>query len=157
MANPVLFVRKLGQKAKVVGHSDIEAQQRSLSRKVKFSNNWKKQKQKVTRIHSRIADKRNDFSHQQTRRIVNRYQIISLENLNVSGMMKNRKLSRAISDCAWYEKRRQLIYKAAWANRTIALVDRFERSTGVCPDCWWKTQERLSLKERNWICGGQYG
>lgn len=99
--------------------------QRRFSKKKKGSNNKKKQQLKLLKIHYRISNIRKDTLHKATSQIVNENQVIVLEDLNVSGMIKNRKLSRAISDVGLYEFRRHIEYKAKWKGRTVILADMF--------------------------------
>lgn len=99
--------------------------QRRFSKKKKGSNNRKKQQLKLSKIHYRIANIRKDALHKATSKIVNENQVIVLEDLVVGNMIKNRKLSRAISDVGLYEFRRQIEYKSKWKGRTVILADRF--------------------------------
>lgn len=125
--------------------------QRSLSRKVKGSNNREKAKVKLSRLHNRIANIRNDWSHKVTTKLIDENQVICLENLNVSGMLKNHKLAKSISDVSWSEIRRQLEYKANWYGREVRFVDRFYPSSKTCSKCGC-VKESLSLKERVFSC-----
>ncbi|MEN9501742.1 MAG: hypothetical protein RI964_1027, partial [Pseudomonadota bacterium] len=93
--------------------SRLKRLSRSLSRKVKGSANRHKAKQKLAKLHSRIANIRQDALHKLTTDLAHRFYTIGIEDLNVSGMVKNRHLSRAISDMGFFEFRRQLEYKAA--------------------------------------------
>lgn len=99
--------------------------QRRFSKKKKGSNNKKKQQLKLSKIHYRIANIRKDSLHKATSQIINENQVIVLEDLAVSNMIKNRKLSRAISDVGLYEFRRQIEYKSKWRGRTVIMADRF--------------------------------
>jgi len=125
--------------------------QRRLSKTQKGSANRNKLKQRVACIHNKISNQRKDAQHKLSTSIVTRYAAIGIEDLNVSGMLKNRHLSRAIADCGFYELRRQLIYKSKWYGRTLVLYPRFDRSTGVCPDCGI-IGHKLPLNVRSWIC-----
>lgn len=82
-----------------------------------------------------------------TTKIINENQVIVLESLRASNMMKNRKLARSIADASFYEIKRQLQYKAKWNNREIIFADPFFASSKVCCICGWKN-ENLSLKDR---------
>jgi putative transposase len=77
--------------------------------------------------------------------------VIALEDLNVNGMLKNRSLSKAISDCSWPEFVRQIEYKAKWYGRTVAKIDRFYPSSKMCSDCGY-TNDKLTLADREWAC-----
>ncbi|WP_432741820.1 RNA-guided endonuclease TnpB family protein [Methylobacter sp. G7] len=97
--------------------------QRVLSRKKKGSNGWKKQRLVVARIHEKIANSRKDFLHKLTTKLVSENDVICVEDLNVSGMMKNRCLSKAIADVCIFELNRQIEYKAAWyGKRSLRLA-----------------------------------
>ena len=124
---------------------------RSLSRKLKGSENRFKAKQKLAKLHARIANIRLDALHKLTTSIVKRFTTVVIEALNVKGMMKNRKLSRAISDMGFYEFRRQLEYKLKFRDGKLIVADRFFASSKLCSACSFK-YEGLLLSERNWTC-----
>ena len=123
--------------------------QRALSRKVKFSSNWKKQKGKITQLHSTIANIRKDYLHKTTTTISQNHAMIVIEDLQVSNMSKSAKgtveakgrnvkaksgLNRSILDQGWFEFRRQLEYKQAWAGGQVIAVN--PRNTSrTCPCC----------------------
>ncbi|WP_240761697.1 transposase [Nitrosococcus wardiae] len=98
--------------------------QRRLSKKKKGSNRRRKQQQRVARIHARIADSRRDFLHQQSSKLINENPVICLEDLNIKGMLRNSRLSKAVADCGLYELRRQMEYKAQWYGREVLIVRR---------------------------------
>ena len=129
----------------------LKFQQRKLSKKIKNSKNYEKQKLKVQKIHYRISNIRNDSLHKTTSKIIIDNQVIVLEDLKVSNMMKNHKLSQAISDVSFYEFRRQLEYKAKWNNRQIIFVDKFFPSSKMCSSCG-KKKEDLKLSYRTYKC-----
>jgi putative transposase len=125
--------------------------QRQLSRKQKGSNNRRKAAVKVARLHLKIANIRKDFLHKLTTEIANKYMVVALEDLNVRGMLANRKLSRAISDVGWHEFRRQLEYKSDWLGRYVLFVDRFFPSSKTCSVCGCYF-ENLTLGDRTLNC-----
>lgn len=127
--------------------------QRSLSRKAKGSANRAKARKKVARVHARIADRRKDFLHKLTTRLVRENQVVVIEDLTVRNMVKNRALARAISDAAWTQLRSMLEYKADWYGRELVVVDRFFPSTRMCstPGCG-HVRARLPLNVRTWTC-----
>jgi putative transposase len=124
---------------------------RSLSRKVKGSKNRFKAKQKLAKLHARIANIRLDALHKLTTSLVQRFPTIVVENLNVKGMLKNRKLARSISDMSFYEFRRQLEYKLKFRDGKLIIADRFFASSKICSSCGFK-YENLTLSERTWTC-----
>ena len=124
---------------------------RRLSRKVKGSENRKKAKVKLSRLHARIGNVRSDSLHQLTTDLTRRFHTIGIEDLNVRGLVKNRHLSRAVSDMGFFEFRRQLDYKAAKRGGMIVVADRWYRSSKTCSGCGHKL-ETLPLSVREWTC-----
>ena len=124
---------------------------KSLSRKQKGSANREKAKTKLSRLHAKIGNIRSNSLHQITTYLVSEYDVLAIEDLNVSGMVKNRKLSRAISDLGFYEFKRQLIYKANQWGKAVKSVDIFYPSTKTCHCCGHKVDE-LPLSVRMWQC-----
>ena len=124
---------------------------KQLSRKQKGSNNREKAKTKLSRLYYKISNIRKDFLHKLTTNLVKSYDTIAIEDLNVKGMVKNRKLARSIHDLGFYEFKRQLIYKANQWGKTVKEVDRFYPSSKTCHCCNHKVDE-LPLNIRNWIC-----
>ncbi|MFV2199198.1 RNA-guided endonuclease InsQ/TnpB family protein, partial [Nocardiopsis sp. LOL_012] len=98
---------------------------RELARKAKGSANRDKARRRVARVHARITDRRRDFLHKLTTRLVRENQVVVIEDLAVRTTVKNRKLARAISDAAWRELRSVLEYKCAWRGRELVVVGRF--------------------------------
>ena len=126
---------------------------KSLSRKQKGSNNREKAKTKLSRLHYKIACIRKDYLHKLTTNIVKQFDMICIENLNVKGMVKNRKLARSIHDLGFYEFKRQLIYKANQWGKSIKELDRFYPSSKTCSNCGFiMAKENLTLAVRHWIC-----
>ena len=99
--------------------------QRRLARCRKGSANRAKAKAKVARAHRKVRDARQDFLHRVSTRLVRDNDLIAIEDLNVSGMVRNRRLARAISDCGWGEFRRQLEYKCQRYGRELVVIDRW--------------------------------
>ena len=125
--------------------------QRQLKNKKKSSSNYKKMQQKIANLHLKIANTRKDFLHKQSRKLVNENQVIALEDLNVKGMIKNRKLARSITDVSWSNFVTLVSYKAKWAHKKVVLIDRFFASSKQCNGCG-KKNTMLSLSDREWIC-----
>lgn len=125
----------------------LKRKSKQLSRKQKGSKNREKAKLKLAKLHYRISNIRKDALHKATSAIVNENQVIVLEDLAVSNMVKNRKLSRAISDVGMFEFRRQIEYKVKWQNKTLVIADRFYPSSKMD----WKSKKinkDLTLKDR---------
>ncbi len=125
--------------------------QRVLSRKKKGSNGWHKQRIVVAKIHEKIANSRKDFLHKLTTKLVSENDVIAAEDLNVSGMLKNRKLSKAVADVGIFELNRQLEYKAAWYGKQVVKISRWFPSTKTCSACG--TIKPMKLSERVYECG----
>ena len=135
--------------------------QRSISRK--YLNNKKgdsynktsniiKSEKKLLKLNHRLTNIRNDYLHKTTSEIINRKpKFITIEDLNVSGMMKNKHLSKAIQDQKLYEFRRQLEYKCKWNNIELRIVDRFYPSSKLCHECG-NIKKNLKLSDRIYIC-----
>ena len=135
----------------ISAQKNLKKHQRRLSRKVKGSNRYNKQKLKVAKCHYKISNQRKDFLHKLSSKLINENQVICLEDLNVSDMIKNHNLSKSISDAGWSEFVRQLKYKALWYGREIKQIDRFYPSSKTCNSCELVNQE-LKLEDREWIC-----
>ena len=129
----------------------LARKQRKLSRKVKGSNRYAKAKQAVAKLHYRTANQRKAVLHHVSDYLTKRFKIITIEDLAVGNMLKNRKLSRAIADCGFYELRRQIEYKAKLRDCHIVVADRFFASSKTCACCGQKKQD-LTLADRAWRC-----
>lgn len=125
--------------------------QKHLSRKTKGSNGFEKQKLKVAKIHEKIANSRLDTLHKISYELVRDNQVIAVEDLNVKGMVKNRKLSKHIADASWGNFVNLLQYKCDWYERELVKVDRFYPSSKTCSVCGW-INENLNLSTRQWTC-----
>ena len=124
---------------------------RSLSRKQKGSSNRRKARAKLARLHARIANIRSDALHKLTTEITRRFHTIGIEDLNVRGMAKNRRLARSIADMGFFEFRRQLEYKATMRGGVVVVADRWFASSKTCSACG-SVQEAMPLSVRQWIC-----
>ncbi|MGV9380879.1 RNA-guided endonuclease InsQ/TnpB family protein [Nonomuraea sp. NPDC003707] len=127
--------------------------QRRMTSKQRGSNNRKKAKAKVARAHRKVAASRADFLHRTSARLVRDHDVIVVEDLNVRGMVRNRSLAKAISDCGWGEFRRQLAYKTAKYGRHLIVIDRWYPSSKTCSACG-HLLAALSLRTRHWTCPG---
>lgn len=152
-----LFTLSTGEKVanprhERVGHAQLARAQRTLSRKAKGDGaNRAKARLKVARAYARIADRRRDYLHKLTSRLVRDNQTIVIEELAVRNMVRNRSLARAISDAAWRQFREMLEYKARWHGRNLIVVDRWFPSSKLCSTCGVLV-ERLPLNVRTWVC-----
>ena len=129
----------------------LKKAQQALSRKTKGSNRRAKARAKVARLHARVADQRLDAMHKLTTWLSCKYSDISIENLHVAGMVKNRHLAKSVSDAAFGEFRRQLEYRTARSGAALHVVDRWYRSSKTCSGCG-RAKAKLSLSERTYRC-----
>ena len=129
----------------------LKKAQQHLSRKQKGSNGFEKQKLKVAKIHEKIASCRLDTLHKVSKELVESYDLISVEDLNVKGMIKNHKLSKHIADASWGNFVTLLQYKCDWYGKELVKVNRFYPSSKTCGECGWINQE-LKLLDREWTC-----
>jgi putative transposase len=141
--NPKFLQKALAKLAKA---------QRHLSRKTKFSSNWKKQKAKVTKLHASVKNARKDFSHKASTAIVKNYNVVAVEDLCIANMVKNRHLSRAINDVGWGMFTDMIKYKANWQGKHFVKIDRFKATSQVCSACGERKPMPLSV--RTYQCGG---
>lgn len=125
--------------------------QRTVSRRMKGSANRKKAVQQLAKAHLRVTNIRKDSIHQVTNLLAKTKSVVVLEDLNVSGMVRNHHLAQAISDVGFYEFRRQLMYKGQWYGCEVLLADSFFPSSKVCHICGYKL-DKLDLKYREWDC-----
>jgi putative transposase len=129
----------------------LKRRSRALSRAKKGSRRRARARWRLARGHARVRDCRREWLHQWSSRIVHDSQVICVEDLNVSGMLRNRHLSRALADGALAELQRQLEYKALWNGRTFVRVGRWFPSTKRCSACGFVV-EKLLLSARRWTC-----
>jgi len=116
-----------------------------------MSNNRKASSLKLAKLHARIANLRADFSHKLTTRLCRENQAVVIEDLHVSGMVKNEKLARSLSDIGFGNLRRQLEYKAIRYDTRLVVAERWYPSSKLCSFCYWKN-DGLTLNERHWQC-----
>lgn len=127
--------------------------QQALSRKTKGSARRRKAQERVARLHARIANVRADAINKATTMIARTYSTVCIEDLNVAGMVKNRRLARSVSDASLGEFRRQLEYKTARTGATLHVVDRWYPSSKTCSACG-AVKAKLPLSERTYRCDG---
>jgi putative transposase len=123
-----------------------------LSRKQKGSRNRHDAAAKLGRHHHHIANIRRHFLHQMSNALVKTHDRLVIENLNVTGMLRNHRLARAISDAGWAEFARLLGYKQRWRGGQIVTADRWYPSSKLCPQCG-ATNGDLTLTDRVFTCG----
>lgn len=129
----------------------LRSYQKKLARQPKNSNRRERTRIRVAKLHNRITDKRKDFLHKLSTQLVRENQAMVLEDLNVSGMVKNRKLSRAISRASWREFRMLCEAKSDKYSRDFRVINRWEPTSQVCSDCGFKWG-KLDLSVRSVVC-----
>ena len=140
-----------GPKALRAGLRKLRRASRAHCRKAKGSANRRKHASRLARIHARVANVRADALHKATSSLAARYETVVAEDLNVTGMMANRRLARAVSDQGFGEARRQLGYKTARSGGTLMIAGRWYPSSKTCSGCGWR-KPSLTLAERRFTC-----
>lgn len=154
VANPKFLSkleRKLAREQKILAkrREVAKAQQRKLSE----SSNYQKQRLKVARVYEKITNARKDFLHKLSFNLIKNHDVIAIEDLNVNGMVKNRKLAKAISDSSWSSFVTMLNYKAEWYGKQVVKIDRWYPSSKTCSNCGYLlTKAELPLSVRAWVC-----
>ena len=131
--------------------SRLKVLNRRASKKVKGSQNRKKANLRIALQHEKVTNKRMDFLHKLSTKLIRDNQTICVENLSVSNMVKNHKLAQAITDVSWSKFIELLKYKADWYGKTVIQINKFEPTTKTCNNCGF-VNEKLTLKDRNWQC-----
>lgn len=126
--------------------------QKALSRKKRGSANYEKARLKVAKLHEKIANMRKDFLHKVSHKTTNENQVIVMEDLRVKNMLKNRKLSKAISEVSWSQFRTLIEYKAVWKGRDVIIAPSHYASSQLCSVCGYKNSEVKNLALREWTC-----
>ena len=143
------------EKVESPGYKELDRKvrklQRKLARQPEDSRRRNVTRIKIAKLHNQIADTRKDFLHKLSSKIVNENQVIILEDLNVSGMVKNRKLSRAISQQGWREFRTLCEAKSEKFGREFKVISRWEPTSQVCSDCGFKWG-KIDLSIRSVLC-----
>jgi len=118
---------------------------------LKKSNNYRKLSVTLGNLHRRVHNTRRDFTQKATTILTTNYGRIGMEDLNVSGMLKNHRLAKSISDVSFYEIKRQIVYKAAYNGVSVAMADRFYPSSKTCSACGY-VDKNLKLSQRTYRC-----
>lgn len=126
--------------------------QRSLSRKIKQSKNFVKQRKHIAIIYEKVFNRRNDFLQKLSSTLINENQVICIEDLSVTNMIKNKRLAREISDAAWRTFRYMLEYKSDWYGNNLVVIPTFYPSSQLCSTCGFKNPEVKNLAVRTWTC-----
>jgi putative transposase len=129
----------------------LRRKQKKLARQVKTSKRREKTRIQIAKLHNQIADTRKDFLHKLSTRVVHENQVVTLEDLNVSGMVKNRKLARVISQQGWREFRVLCEAKSEKLGRQFNVISRWEPTSQICSDCGYKWG-KLDLSIRSMLC-----
>lgn len=141
--SPIKLLEKANQQ--------LKKEQRKLSRKTKGSKNRAKQKLRVAKLHQRMTNVRTAYYHLISHYLVNNFDAIYMEDLNVKGMLQNRRLSRVIHESSWSTLVSMISYKAGFYGKTFHQIGRFVPSSKTCSCCGHKL-EKLSLSVRTWAC-----
>ena len=129
----------------------LKISQRKLTKKKKGSNNRDKAKLKVSKLHKKVKNQRNDYQHKVSRELADKFKVICLETLKVKNMVKNRKLAKRISDVSWSSFVSKLEYKVAENQGYLVKIDKFYPSSKTCSNCGC-IKDKLSLSERVYHC-----
>ena len=142
--------RRLAQHAKRASLASARSGRMPCAKK--DSNRRKKRKLRLAKLHAKVKQQRTDFLHKLTTRLVAENQSLAVEDLNVAGMVKNRKLSRAISDAGWAKFKTMLSAKCDKYGRDLTIVDRWYASSQICSCCGGKSEGKKELDVREWEC-----
>lgn len=128
----------------------LQRRSRRHSCKQKGSANRRKSALRLGRLHRKVRNTRNDWLHKFSTHVAKNHSVVCVEGLNVSGMVRNRSLSRSISDAGWGEFRRMLVYKTKWYGSELRIIDRFAPSSRTCSVCG--VSHEMTLADRTFVC-----
>jgi putative transposase len=150
-ANGIPFERFEGVKTLKHAHASLKAANQALARTTPGSKGRQRARARLAKTHRKVANSRRHLVHQASRALVERCQVLVIEDLNVAGMVRNRQLARSISDAAMGELSRQLLYKARWHGVEVRVADRFFPSSKTCSGCG-EVRKDLDLSTRTYSC-----
>lgn len=133
------------------GQKRLAGLQQGFAKTQKGSKRHEKKRIKIAKLHRKIANRRSDFLHKLSTRIIKEFDTVCLENLNITGMTQNHKLANSIQSAAWNEFTRQLAYKAEMYGKNVVFIGRYEPSSKTCSKCGYVNHE-LKLDDRKWVC-----
>ena len=145
------FKDKLAEEQKKLSKMRTKLERANLN--LDECKNYQKQKHKVAKLHEHVSNCAKDFNHKLSRRLVEEYDFIAMEDLNVSGMLKNHYMAYAIADVRWTQLVNFIQYKCLWYDKKFVQVDRFYASSKICSCCGTVHKDIVnSLSVREWIC-----
>lgn len=130
----------------------VQAKLKFIQRKY-AKHKGRRTRKRLSALHETVNNKRSDFLHKLSTKLIRENQSIAVEDLHVKGMVKNHKLAQSVSDASWGAFIAMLEYKANWYGKNILKIGRFEPSSKTCSNCWAINKE-LTLKHREWVCAG---
>jgi putative transposase len=152
-ANNAVTIKVDNPKYLIRAQAQLKKLNRQFAKKTKGSKNKVKFRKRLSVLHEKVGNQRKDFLHKLSSKMINDSQVIVIEDLNIRGMVRNRHLSKSISDAGWGSFAGMLAYKADWHGRNVHKVNRFYSSSKTCPvpGCGYVYKE-LKLSERLWVC-----